>query len=54
MEVAGVRWEARGRSGGGAGAGRGVGGVVAAKRQPALVESEKKVFPSVTAPAVSV
>ena len=44
-------WEwgwGRGRGGGGGG------GVVAAERQPTLVESQKKVFPSVIAPAVSV
>ena len=34
--------------------GGGGGGEVAAERQPALAESQKKVFPSVTAPAVSV
>ena len=54
MDIAGVRWGARGRSGGGGGAGAEGGGVVAAKRQPALAESQKKIFPSVTAPAVSV
>ena len=53
MDIAGVRWGARGRSWGGGGAGA-EGGGVAAKRQPALAESQKKIFPSVTAPAVSV
>ena len=49
MDVAGVRWGARGRSGGGAGGGAWGGGGVAAERQPALAESQKKFFPSVIA-----